>query len=100
MKFDEKLIRHLEALSRIDLTAEERARFGEQLQKIVDYIEQLQGIDTEGIDPTTAVVVGASSSLRSDDTTPSLERARVLDEAPDSKDGYYRVPRIIDRQDP
>ena len=97
MKIDEKMIRHLEMLARIDLTADERGRLSEQLDRIVGYVEQLQEIDTEGVAPTSAVVHDEHSALRPDEPGPSLDRDKILGQAPDAKDGFFRVPKVVER---
>ena len=97
MKIDEKLIKHLEVLARMELTPDERKTLTEQLTRIVEYVEQLQEIDTENVEPTTAVVHQEEAPLRPDEPRPGLERDVVLAEAPDRDDGYFRVPKIIER---
>ena len=56
MKIDLKTIVHLEALARIELTPEEREVLSGQLDRIVEYVEQIQGLDTDDVAPTSAVV--------------------------------------------
>ncbi len=97
MKIDLKTIAHLEALARIELTPEERDVLSEQLGRIVEYCEQIQGLDTDDVAPTSAVVHESGSALREDRVEPGLDRDVVLGEAPNAKDGYFRVPKIIER---
>jgi len=97
MKIDLKTIVHLEALARIELTPEERDVLSGQLDRIVEYVEQIQGLDTDDVAPTSAVVHESGSALRRDVVEPGLDRDVVLGEAPDAKDGYFRVPKIIER---
>jgi aspartyl-tRNA(Asn)/glutamyl-tRNA(Gln) amidotransferase subunit C len=63
----------------------------------VEYCEQLQALDTDNVVPTSAVVHESEGALREDDVEPGLDRDVVLGEAPDAKDGYFRVPKIIER---
>jgi aspartyl-tRNA(Asn)/glutamyl-tRNA(Gln) amidotransferase subunit C len=97
MKIDEKMIRHLEKLARIDLTAGERGRLSEQLNRIVEYVEQLQEIDTADVAPTSAVFHKEHSALRPDEPGPSLDRDKILRQAPDATDGFFRVPKVVER---
>ncbi len=97
MKIDLKMIAHLEELAKIELTPEEREVLSEQLDRIVEYCEQLQGLDTDAVAPTSAVIHESGSALREDQVEPGLDRDVVLGEAPDAKDGYFRVPKIIER---
>ena len=97
MKFDRDTVLHVEKLARIDLTDEERDRLTDQLIRIVEYCEKLQDVDTEGIEPTSGVVIDGGSKLRDDEVGPSLDRDVVLGMAPDKKGPYFRVPKIIGR---
>jgi aspartyl-tRNA(Asn)/glutamyl-tRNA(Gln) amidotransferase subunit C len=94
---DKAMIQHLEKLARIELSAEERQRFAEQLPRIVEYCEQLQRLETDEVAPTSAVVHGTKVELRNDEPKPGLDRDPVLAEAPDAKNGFFRVPKIIER---
>jgi aspartyl-tRNA(Asn)/glutamyl-tRNA(Gln) amidotransferase subunit C len=97
MKIDLKMIRRLEELARIELTQEEREELSEQLDRIVEYVEQLQEADTTGIEPTSAVVHQRRAELRPDKVIKGLDRDAILGQAPDSEGGYFRVPKIIER---
>jgi aspartyl-tRNA(Asn)/glutamyl-tRNA(Gln) amidotransferase subunit C len=97
MKIDLKMIAHLEALAKIELTPEERDVLSGQLDRIVEYCEQIQALDTNGVAPTSAVVHEPRSALREDEVEPGLNRDVVLGEAPDAENGYFRVPKIIER---
>ncbi|MFQ5510434.1 MAG: Asp-tRNA(Asn)/Glu-tRNA(Gln) amidotransferase subunit GatC [Candidatus Krumholzibacteriia bacterium] len=97
MKIDEKILRHLEVLSRIDLTDDERERLAAQLDRIVGYVEQLQAIDTKDVAPTSAVVHSERGALRKDEPGESLDRDAILGQAPDATNGFFRVPKVIER---
>ena len=97
MKIDMKMITQLEVLAKIELTPEEREVLSGQLDRIVEYCEQIQGLDTDDVTPTSAVVHETGRALRADEVEPGLDRDVVLGEAPDAKDGYFRVPKIIER---
>lgn len=97
MKITQETIAHLEELARIELSREERKLLAEQLGRIVEYCEQLQSLDTDDVTPTTAVVHENENELRDDVVKPGLDRDIILSQAPDAKDGYFRVPKIIER---
>lgn len=94
---DRDAIIRLEKLSRIELTEAERERFAQQLPRIVEFCESLREIDTDAIEPTSAIALGAHVGLRKDEVQPGLNRDKVLKEAPDAEDGFFRVPKIIER---
>ena len=99
MSIDETIINHLETLARIELTAAERKRLIVQLDRIVGYVAQLQQIDTDDARQTRATGPPFSDrpTLRGDEPGPCSDRDIILDEAPDTKRGLFRVPRIIER---
>lgn len=97
MKFDRDTVLHVEKLARIELTDEERDRLTDQLIRIVDYCEKLRAVDTDGVEPTSGVVIEDASKLRADEVGPSLDRDVVLGLAPDRKGNFFRVPKIIER---
>lgn len=100
MKFDGSMIDHLQELSRIELTPEEREKLARQLGDIVAYVEQLQDVDTTGVEPTSAVVHEGYPELRADDVRPGLDRETILGAAPDRANHFFRVPKVVDREQP
>lgn len=97
-KIDRDVIRHLERLARIDLGPDEVGPITEQLNRIVALVERLQAVDVEGVEPTSAMSLeDAGGDVRDDIVTPGLDRATVLQEAPDASGEFFRVPRVISR---
>lgn len=88
-------VEHIAALARLELTAEEKARFHQQLSAILDYFAQLQEVDTTDIPPASSDLP-AGSSLRSDEPRPGLPTDELLSNAPDVQDDQFRVPPVFD----
>jgi aspartyl-tRNA(Asn)/glutamyl-tRNA(Gln) amidotransferase subunit C len=86
---------HVARLARLALTPEEKARIGEQLAKILTYIDTLNRLDTEGVEPTTHAVP-VVNVMRDDEVGPCLSPDEALANAPDRVEGFFRVPRIIE----
>lgn len=82
-------------LARIRLSPEEQERMRSQLSNILSYIEMLQEVDVIGVAPT-AQVTDLTSVLRPDELRPSLPREAVLANAPDQRDGMFRVKAVFD----
>ena len=81
-------VRRVAALARLELTPDEQERLTTELSSILDYMEKLNELDTEGVEPTAHVTPETS-----------LFRAAIselLAQAPDLRESYFRVPRIID----
>ena len=88
-------IDHFARLARLSLTEEELALFNEQIDKILDYINKLNELDTVDVEPTSHVI-SLNNVIREDIPVPCLERKAVLSNAPDHTESFYRVPRIIE----
>jgi aspartyl-tRNA(Asn)/glutamyl-tRNA(Gln) amidotransferase subunit C len=82
------------SLARIALSDEDLAAYGEQLGAILEHAERVQQLPTEGIPPTSHPVP-MTNSFRDDVVTPSLPIEDVLAGAPQSEDGYFRVPPVL-----
>lgn len=92
MKMDiEKVAR----LARLELSEEEKVTFGDQLEQILTYMDQLNRLDTAGIEPTSHAIP-LSNVFREDEVTPSVSQEEVFSIAPDEEDGHFKVPRIIE----
>jgi aspartyl-tRNA(Asn)/glutamyl-tRNA(Gln) amidotransferase subunit C len=88
-------VEHIAALARLELTAEEKVRFHQQLSAILEYFAQLQEVDTSGILPDTSDLL-AGSSLRDDEPRPGLPTDVLLSNAPQVEDDQFRVPPVFD----
>jgi aspartyl-tRNA(Asn)/glutamyl-tRNA(Gln) amidotransferase subunit C len=92
MKMDiEKVAR----LARLELSEEEKETFGNQMEQILAYMEQLNRIDTTGVEPTSHAIP-VYNVFRDDKVKPSFPQEEVLAIAPDEEDGHFKVPRIIE----
>jgi aspartyl-tRNA(Asn)/glutamyl-tRNA(Gln) amidotransferase subunit C len=89
-------VERIAALAKLEVTPEEIEAFTGQLAAILDYAEQLQAVDTAGVEPT-AHLLHHHTAFRDDEVTPSLDRAAALANAPDASEGegFFRVPRVI-----
>ncbi len=80
---------------RVDpLTDEELAGYGDQLKDILEQAARVQALPTEGVEPTSHPLPMVNG-FRSDVIGECLDRDSFLDEAPDTQDGQFRVPRIL-----
>ena len=88
-------IERVAKLARIGVTATEAKSLASELEAIVGFVEQLQAVDIEGIEPTDQVT-GLESVLREDEVRPAVQtRQELLANAPQSKDGYIVVKRVL-----
>ena len=90
-----KQVEYVADLSRIELTEEEKEKFAGQLGKIVEYVEQLNELDVSRVEPMSHAVE-LQNVQREDAVKPSLTPDEALANAPDRKDGFFRVPKVIE----
>ncbi|MEW6213961.1 MAG: Asp-tRNA(Asn)/Glu-tRNA(Gln) amidotransferase subunit GatC [Nitrospirota bacterium] len=95
MKISKEEVEHIAILARLSLSEEEKELFGSQLSSILSYIEKLNELDTEGIEPTSHVL-SLSNVMRDDILRLSIPKEDALMNAPDHTDKFYRVPKIIE----
>lgn len=88
-------VKRIAQLARIDITEAESAQALGQLNDIFGMIEQLQSVDTRGIEPMSHPL-GGCQRLRSDAANDRNERDAVMKNAPAAQDGLFLVPRVIE----
>ncbi len=88
-------VRYVANLARLDLTDEEVATFQPQLDQIVRYVDEISGLDVEGVEPT-AHAIAITNVFRDDAVTPGMERERLLANAPEQCEDLIRVPKIVE----
>jgi aspartyl-tRNA(Asn)/glutamyl-tRNA(Gln) amidotransferase subunit C len=88
---DRDQVLHVAKLARLKLDEEEVERMSRELSGILEHVERIQGLDLEGVEPTSHVVA-LENVLRADEPRPSWSRERVLEPAPDPAQGAFRVP--------
>jgi aspartyl-tRNA(Asn)/glutamyl-tRNA(Gln) amidotransferase subunit C len=88
-------VRHVAALARLELSQDEERRLVAELGAILEYVEKLAELDTEGVAPT-AQVLDVGSGFRDDvvENQPNVEA--LLAEAPDRSGSFFKVPKIIE----
>ncbi len=94
-KIDETQVRHVAKLARLDLTDDEVARFSTQLSAVLGYVEKLNELDTDSVEPL-AHCLPIHNVFREDVVTESLDTALALENAPQRIDSFFRVPKILD----
>jgi aspartyl-tRNA(Asn)/glutamyl-tRNA(Gln) amidotransferase subunit C len=100
----EDQVRQVAALANLELTAEELPAMRRDLNAILDYIAQLNELDVANVAPmaqVSEVISGAASveetPLRDDTPVPCLERAPVMQAAPETDGAFFKVPQVIGR---
>jgi aspartyl-tRNA(Asn)/glutamyl-tRNA(Gln) amidotransferase subunit C len=94
-KIDEAQVRKVAKLSRLDLTDTEIKEFTGQLEAILEYVDKMNQLDTEGVEPL-AHCLPISNCLREDTVTDSLGADAILANAPQRDGNFFKVPKILD----
>jgi aspartyl-tRNA(Asn)/glutamyl-tRNA(Gln) amidotransferase subunit C len=99
VKITEKEVRYVAELANLDLSDAEVHKFQADLDEILDHVERLNEVDTEGVEPMTQVLfaTGDNSSWRADIERAPLGTDVALENAPQAGDGYFKVPKVIER---
>ncbi|ASN06992.1 Asp-tRNA(Asn)/Glu-tRNA(Gln) amidotransferase subunit GatC [Virgibacillus necropolis] len=88
-------VKHVAHLARLAITDEEAEKFTKQLSKIIHYADLLNELDTDDIEPTTHVLE-TKNVLRKDEPKQWITQDEALKNAPDKKDGHFRVPSVME----
>jgi aspartyl-tRNA(Asn)/glutamyl-tRNA(Gln) amidotransferase subunit C len=94
---DESAVRHVAHLSRLTLSDAEVECFAGQLGAILDYVAQLNELDTQDV-PPTAHAVPLANVLRDDRPSEGLSAEQALVNAPDRDGDFFRVPRVLNQE--
>lgn len=94
-KIDLQQVKKVAKLSRLDLSESEVTEFAGQLNAILEYVEKLNGLDTEGIEPL-AHCLPIHNCFRADEVKESLGTDKTLANAPQQDGKFFKVPKILD----
>ncbi len=89
-----KDVEHISWLASIKINDDEKEKFVEQFNSIIEYFHQLDEVDTDGVEPTYRVV-DLANVFREDAISKSLTQEEALKNAPKRENGYFKSPRIV-----
>jgi len=94
-------VKRVAELAHLELAADETPGMVQDLNAILDYVAELDELDTSGVAPLAQVSelegAGGASALRADQPLPSLPRDLVMAEAPEADGVFFKVPKVIER---
>ncbi|MBO8169173.1 MAG: Asp-tRNA(Asn)/Glu-tRNA(Gln) amidotransferase subunit GatC [Thermoanaerobacteraceae bacterium] len=94
MSISKKDVEHVALLARLEFSEEELEEYTKQLNDILGYVDKLNELDTADVEPTSHVLP-LNNVLREDASRDYLDNETALKNAPDKKDGMFRVPKIV-----
>ena len=95
MSLDPKTVARVATLARIRVPEADLAPLAEELSHIVSWIEQLDEVDTSGVEPMTSVVT-MTLPMRDDVVTDGAKREAVLANAPQPTEAFFTVPKVVE----
>lgn len=95
MKIDSESLQKIAHLARLEVKPEEEAGLIESLEKVLTWMEQLDALDTEGVEPLTHMTEEVNN-WRTDVPANTLTREEALQNAPDQDGTYIAVPKVIE----
>lgn len=93
-KIDDATIENVSILAKLFLTEEEKEKARKEMQNMLDYVEKLMELDTEGVEPETHIFAD-ENVFREDVVTNGDQKDAMLANAPRQKEGQYQVPKTI-----
>ena len=95
MTIDLKTIKHISKLSRISTDDEKAKKLAVDLNTIFDFIEKLNELDTNNVEPLTSVAE-ITLKLRNDEVKNENIRDKILKNSPDENEDFFVVPRVVE----
>ena len=91
-------VRHVAKLAHLEITDEEVALYTPQMAEIVKYVEQLNELDTDHVEPMLGGLTAegeATQTVREDEPRGSLGQKAALSQAPSAVEGHFQVPKVL-----
>jgi aspartyl-tRNA(Asn)/glutamyl-tRNA(Gln) amidotransferase subunit C len=95
MSLDKAAVRKVASLARLRISESDLEKYGNQLNKIIGFVEQLNEVKTDGVEPLPSPV-DIALPLRKDAVTDGNCQDAVLSNAPEAVEGFYVVPKVVE----
>ena len=94
-RVDDATIEYVGILAKLELSREEREAAKRDMSRMLDYVDKLNELDTEGVEPMSHLF-HVHNVFREDEVINADSREQILANAPEQKDGAFKVPRTIE----
>jgi len=98
MKVDNELIDKLARLSKLEFDDESKEAIKKDLSRMLEFVDQLNELDTEGVEPLIHVNE-ETNKYREDAVTEKLDQKEALKNAPEHDGFYFKVPKVVENPD-
>ena len=95
MSIDNQTVRKVSKLAKIKINEKEETKFIEELNNILGWVDELKKVDTDQIEPMLSVF-NESMVMRKDEVSSDISEELVLKNAPESKSGFFVVPKVVE----
>lgn len=95
MKIDRTTLEKIAHLARLEIDENDIPKMMEDMSKMVSFVEKLNEVDTEGVEPLTTMS-HEINSLREDEVRDQLSKEEVLKNAPQKDKDFFRVPKVLE----
>ncbi len=95
MSINRETIDKIASLARLSFTEEEKDVFVEQFQRIVEYVDVIQSLDLDGVEPLKHIGIGTENVFRDDVAQPCIPLEDALQNAPKRNESFFKVPRVL-----
>ena len=89
-----KDVEHIAKLAKLEFTDAEKEKFTQQMNQILEYMEQLNSLDTSNVEPLSHVIE-LSNVFRADEAKPGVSTEEALKNAPAKDEQFFKVPKVI-----
>lgn len=96
MKVTEDIVDHIAHLSRLEFEGESKVAIMEDMNRIVNFMEKLQEVDTENVEPLI-FMTKEINHLRSDEPKVTVTQKEALKNAPKADSDYFRIPKVLSK---
>lgn len=96
MKITEEIVDHIAHLSRLEFEGEKKEAIRQDLERIIGFMDKLQEIDTENVEPLIFMTKEVNS-LREDEVIETITQDQALKNAPKKDSDYFRIPKVLNK---
>lgn len=94
MEITDEIVDHIAHLSRLEFNGDEKENIKSDLIKIIDFVDQLNAVDTEGVEPLI-FMTDAINVLREDKFEPTITQEEALKNAPNHDSDYFKIAKVL-----
>jgi aspartyl-tRNA(Asn)/glutamyl-tRNA(Gln) amidotransferase subunit C len=94
MKITKDEVLYVADLARLELDDTAIEKYADQIDTILEYVDQLKAVDTEGVRPTSHAIF-LTNAFREDEEQTHLDRDKALANAPEKEEGNFVVPKVV-----